>query len=87
MLPRIPPALAALPLALLCAAAGCAYNLTPEDERRFEEYRRQNRSYGMFAPAAVQAGGSGRASMYPALCISTRRETVRSNSNEPSPSV
>jgi hypothetical protein len=43
---RTPPALAVLLLlaALCVAAAGCTYNLTPDDERRFEEYRRQNRS-------------------------------------------
>jgi hypothetical protein len=34
-------------LTVLCiTTAGCTYNLTPDDERRFEEYRRQNRSYG-----------------------------------------
>ena len=48
---RTPPALAVpLLLAALCVgAAACTYNLTPDDERRFEEYRRQNRSVGMIA--------------------------------------
>jgi hypothetical protein len=42
---RTSPALAVLFLiaALCVTAAGCTYNLTPDDERRFEEYRRQNR--------------------------------------------
>jgi hypothetical protein len=39
------PAMLLLLVVVCVNAAGCTYNLTPEDERRFEEYRRQNRSY------------------------------------------
>lgn len=34
-------------LTVLCVGVvGCSYNLTPDDERRFQDYRNQNRSYG-----------------------------------------
>lgn len=43
------------PVVLCVGIAGCAYNLTPEDERRFEEYRRQNRSYALDATPAFES--------------------------------